>query len=157
MRKAALLSTLFLVMGCTPGNTLFMSASNFGENRFVFGDARLTDAQNCAIGFDMAREIHNRVSLRQTVLLAPSRANECERHALDYLRQAGFRIDEMGLGGASFDIRIDRIDADTVSAVASIGESLRISRSYSPVRTGVIAASAVSVQDLAPDTYASRR
>lgn len=156
MRKAAILSTLCIVMGCAPGNTLFLSSSNTGESRFVLGDARLTQAQNCAIGFDMAREIHNRVSLRQTVFLAPPRASDCERHALNYLRQAGFRIDESGIGGASFDIRVDRVDADMVSVVATIGDSLRISRSYNPVRTGVIAASAISVQDLDPDTYASR-
>ena len=120
------------------------------------GAAGLTEVQACAIGFDLAREVHERVALRRTVLLAPGRENSCERHALEYLRRTGFRIDETGQGGVTFDILIDRMEDGDVAAVAEIGGSLRISRMYTPVQTGVLAASAVTVQQLDPDTYLAR-
>ncbi len=120
------------------------------------GAARVSAAQACAIGYDLARSIHDRVSLRRTVIVAPKRETACERHALEYLRRAGFRIDRTGQGGVSFDVTLDRLDADTVSAVAEVGGTLRIARLYRPVRTGVLPAGPVSVQDLDPDTYASR-
>ena len=120
------------------------------------GSAGLTEVQACAIGFDLAREVHERVALRRTVLLAPGQENSCERHALEYLRRTGFRIDETGQGGASFDISIDRMEDGDVAAVAEIGGSLRISRMYTPVQTGVLASSAVTVQQLDPDTYLAR-
>ncbi len=123
---------------------------------FTTADPRLTEAQACAIGYDLAREIHGQVSLKRTVLVAPHRRTRCERHALEYLRRAGFRIDEAGLGGTEFRIRVARIDRETVSAIAEIGSGLRIARPYLPVRTGVVAVGAVSVQRLSPDTYAPR-
>jgi len=119
-------------------------------------DAGLTEAQACAVGYDLAREIHGRVALRRTVLLAPARRNACERHALEYLRRTGFRIDETGRGGVGLSVTVDRTDGGDVAAVAEIGGSLRIARMYTPVRTGALAASAVTVQRLDPDTYIER-
>ncbi|WP_420010385.1 hypothetical protein [Tateyamaria sp.] len=132
------------------------SSSGAGAAGAIVRPARLTEAQACAIGYDIAREIHAHISLRRTVIVTPRRETACERHALTYLRRAGFRIDETGQGGVTFDIRVDRTGADTVTAIATIGETLRISRSYAPVRTGVRALSAVSIQSLAPDSYAFR-
>ncbi|MYH50295.1 MAG: hypothetical protein F4018_02055 [Acidobacteria bacterium] len=120
------------------------------------GDAGLSDVQACAVGYDLARQVHERVALRRTVLLAPARENSCERHALEYLRRTGFRIDETGQGGVTFDITVDRMDDGDVAAVAEIGGSLRVSRMYTPVATGVLASSAVAVQQLDPDTYLDR-
>ncbi len=120
------------------------------------GDAGLSDVQACAVGYDLARQVHERVALTRTVLLAPARENDCERHALEYLRRTGFRIDESGHGGASFTVTVDRMEDGDVAAVAEIGESLRIARMYTPVASGVRAASAVTVQELDPDTYLSR-
>ena len=120
------------------------------------GDAGLSDVQACAVGYDLARQVHERVALRRTVLLAPGRENSCERHALEYLRRTGFRIDETGQGGVTFDITVDRMEDGDVAAVAEIGGSLRVSRMYTPVATGVLASSAVAVQQLDPDTYLER-
>ena len=117
---------------------------------------QVTGVQACAIGYDLAQQIYQRVSLRRTVILAPHRATGCETHALEYLRRAGFRIDETGQGGARFNIGLSRLDPEIISAVAWIGDDLRIARSYRPARTGVIAAGPVSVQHLEPDTYAPR-
>jgi len=124
---------------------------------FTAREASVTQAQACAIGFDLARQVHDLVSLRQTVLLAPRRATPCERHALSYLARAGFRIDTTGQGGTAFDISLTRRDADTVSAVVRLGSGLRIARSYSPVATGVRAAGPPAIQHMNPDTYAERR
>ena len=118
--------------------------------------AGLTDVQACAIGYDLAREVHGRVALRRTVLLAPAPENSCERHALEYLRRTGFRIDETGQGGVRFAVDVDRMADGDVAAVAEIGGSLRISRMYTPVQTGVLASSAVTVQQLDADTYLAR-
>ena len=129
---------------------------DFAEAFRGAGDAGLADVQACAIGYDLARQVHERVALRRTVLLAPVRENSCERHALEYLRRTGFRIDETGQGGASFDIEVERMEDGDVAAVAEIGGSLRFARMYTPVATGVLAASAVTVQQLDPDTYLAR-
>ena len=123
---------------------------------FKGGNAGLTEVQACAIGYDLAREVHERVALRRTVILAPAPANSCERHAVEYLRRTGFQIDETRQGGAAFDIEVDRMEGGDVAAVAEIGGSLRIARMYTPVATGARAASAVTVQQLDPDTYLAR-
>ena len=61
-------------------------------------EAVVSEAQACAIGYDLARAIHDTVSLRRTVIVAPTRSSPCERHALNYLRLAGFRIDQKAAG-----------------------------------------------------------
>ncbi len=135
----------------------------------------VSEAQACAIGYDLARAIHDTVSLRRTVIVAPTRSSPCEHHALNYLRLAGFRIDQKAAGdpsinkaqqhaGVSLDIELAPLDNGgfaagdgvTVSAVATLGGDLRIARSYRPVRTGVIAEGPISIQHLNPDTYSTR-
>ena len=149
LRHVAATAVLALVSACS-GTGGFTDALSGGS-----GSAGLSDVQACAVGYDLARQVHERVALRRTVLLAPARENACERHALEYLRRTGFRIDGTGQGGATFDIAVDRMEDGDVAAVAEIGGSLRIARMYTPVATGVLAASAVTVQELDPDTYLS--
>ena len=140
---------LLLLAGCVSGP---------GGNAPFHGvrEARVTQVQACAIGYDLARQTHDRVSLRRTILLEPPRATGCETHALNYLRQAGFRIAGSGQVGARFDISLSRYDADTISAVARIGNELTITRSYRPSQTGVFALGPVGVQNLDPETFATR-
>ena len=149
LRRTAALAA-FALLGACAGTGDF-TAPFRGD-----GDAGLTDVQACAVGYDLARQVHERVALRRTVLLVPGRENSCERHALEYLRRTGFRIDGTGQGGTTFDITVDRIEGGDVAAVAEIGGSLRIARMYTPVATGVLASSAVTVQQLDPDTYLER-
>ena len=148
-RLGAATATVAVLSACSGAESLTGALSGSG-------DAGLSDVQACAIGYDLARQVHERVALRRTVLLAPARENECERHALEYLRRTGFRVDETGQGGATFDVTVDRLEDGDVAAVAEIGGSLRIARMYTPVGTGVLASSAVTVQELAPDTYLAR-
>ena len=149
LRRVAAAVALAVLSACSGTGSLTGAFSGSG-------DAGLTDVQACAIGYDLARQVHERVALRSTVLLAPARESSCERHALEYLRRTGFRIDETGQGGATFDVRVDRLGDGDVAAVAEIGGSLRIARMYTPVGTGVLASSAVTVQQLDPDTYLAR-
>ena len=143
----ALLFCVTLLTGCT---------GSLHHGVRIGSAPQITEVQACAIGYDLARQVHDRVSLRRTVLLAPARATECEAHALDYLRRAGFRIDETGQGGARFKIALSRLDPEIISAVAWIGEDLMIARSYRPARTGVVATGPVSVQHLDPESFGTR-
>ena len=122
--------------------------------------AQVSAVQACAIGYDLAQTIHATISLRRTILLAPPRASDCETHTLGYLRQAGFKINDGGQSGASFRISLDRAGGDRrgqiVSAVAEIGDGLRISRTYRPMPTGVVAHGPVSIQRLNPRFYERR-
>ena len=149
--RAAVLQicALFLLTGCVSG---IGGSAPF----FITREAQVTQVQACAIGYDLARQIHDRVSLRRTILLAPPRASGCEAHALTYLRQAGFRIAGTSQVGARFDITLSRYDPDTISAVASIGNELILTRSYRPSRTGVFALGPVSVQKLDPEMFVRR-
>ncbi len=153
IRAAPALALLLAACGCAgvtdPGD---------GTVRVVHSlqPARVTEAQACAIGYDLARGIHARVSLRRTVIVAPRRASACERHTIGYLRRAGFRIARDGQAGAGLGIDLDRAGNGSVSAVAVIGGDLRVARLYLPTRTGVRALGPFSVQHLNPDTYAAR-
>ena len=125
-------------------------------------EAGVSEVQACAIGYDLARAIHQNVSLRRTVIIAPTRASPCERHTLNYLRQAGFRIDDRGLANhAAMRIVIERSARDlsrrpVISAVVEIGDDLRITRPYQPMRSGVVPMGPIAVQYLNPDTYQLR-
>jgi len=165
------LSGLLALSGCSGGfggfggfggDGLFEPArfNRTGGRRLAFSitPATVSDVQACAIGYDLARAIHATVSLRQTVLVRPARASECETHALHYLRRAGFRVNDLKNGaGAPLTIALDRAGRDragpVISAVATIGADLRIARTYRPVTTGVMAAGPIAVQHLNPATY----
>ena len=152
---ACLVVPVSMATGCAggSGNGLFAAFSAHDDDA---GDVEVSEAQACAIGYDLARAIHERVSLRRVVIVAPGHATPCERHALDYLRRGGFRIDETGQGGVSLDIELSRAGGEAILAIATLGGDLRIARSYMAVATGVIANGPVSVQHLNADTYAPR-
>ena len=160
-----------LLAGCaTQGNDGGSLASLFASKDRP--EVVVSEAQACAIGYDLARAIHDTVSLRRTVIVAPKNAGPCERHALNYLRLAGFRIDDgadsdkttggQRAPGVTLDIELTRFDGasagrgDTVSAVARLGRGLTIARSYRPAHSGVIALGPVSIQHLNADTYSPR-
>jgi len=160
--RAGLMPTLALLAGCTggvmPGGGDPINRTGGSGVVISLTPGRVTEVQACAIGYDLARSIHEHVSLRRTVIVAPPRASACERHTLEYLRRAGFRVDRSGGGGARMDIALDRAGVDetgrpVVSAVVDIGGDLRIARVYRPERTGVVAVGPVSVQHLDPNTY----
>lgn len=105
----------------------------------------LTDAQSCAVGYDLAQQVYQRVSLRSTTLI-PSKSikNSCERHMLTYLTKAGYRLDS-SLKGEGMQVVITNLDHESIEARATISGGLQISRRYRLVRSGVVALTAPSI------------
>ena len=111
----------------------------------------LSDAQQCAVGHDLARQIADHVSVRGIVLVSPRRQTACEEFALHYLRRAGFAVDESGRS-PTFRVELARASETTFTATASVGRTLRISRTYSPGDGGVHPESPVAVMRLSART-----
>ncbi|WP_299082927.1 hypothetical protein [uncultured Ruegeria sp.] len=141
-RLPGLLATALFLVGCAPPIP--------SMNR---SDYNLTPVQACAIGFDMARTIHKTISLRKTVVIAPGRSNSCETHTLNYLRLAGFAVDESGRGDArtALDVAVTHGENGEITALATVAGDLRIARRYRLANQGVYAASAPSIIHLPPE------
>ena len=124
----------------------------FGSMFLRSNDVGLTEAQSCAIGYDLSKQVYDRVKIRETVLIPVKNVkNSCEKYMVNFLRRAGYSLDETGLG-LGIKIDLERIDDITVFAAASITGGLKISREYELVRAGVIPTSAVSIlQTTLPD------
>lgn len=118
----------------------------------------LTEVQACAIGYDMARTIHQSISLKDTVVIAPTRTTECEEHTLRYLRLAGFSVDETGQNGGrrALEIAVTDEAEGQVTVVATVAGNLRIARRYRLADLGVYAASAPSIAQL-PAEYRRKK
>lgn len=116
-------------------------------------EARLTPVQQCAIGYDMSREIFRHVELTETIIIAPDRKSACETYALQYLRQAGFAIDDRG-SRHGFDIAVTQSDIGHVDAVATVGGTIKLARSYELAETGVYATSATTLLQLSASARA---
>ena len=56
----------------------------------------LSEAQYCAVGHDLARQVADHVSVRGIILVSPRRRTRCENYTLHYLRRAGFAVDASG-------------------------------------------------------------
>ena len=121
--------------------------SNGGELYGVtrFDDAQLTPVQACAIGYDLSKEIYDRVVLREAVVVPARRPTGCEAYTLKYLRQAGFAIDETA-NAAPLDIQVTDAGEGAVIVAATVGGELRLSRVYATAAEGVYPKSAVSFQ-----------
>lgn len=113
--------------------------------------AVLSEVQECAIGYDMARRIYELVRVRGTVIRLAPDLGDCGRHAARYLRRAGFAVDETApRSNARSDTRSDTPAftmttfetpaADTVIVTTSV-PGLRLTRAYWRAETGVLPAS----------------
>ena len=111
----------------------------------------LSEAQYCAVGHDLARQIAGHVSVRGIILVSPERRTRCENYALHYLRRAGFAVDESG-ASPTFDVELAYAGEAAFQATASIGRTLKISRIYEPGDGGVYPVSPVSVMRLSART-----
>ena len=111
----------------------------------------LSDAQYCAVGHDLARQIAGHVSVRGIILVSPKRRTRCEDFALHYLRRAGFAVDQSG-AAPTFNVELAYAGDTEFQATASIGRTLKISRVYEPGDGGVYPASPVSVMRLSART-----
>ncbi len=140
-RLKYVLAVGLLLAGCAPMIPVIDRADN-----------GLTPVQACAIGYDMARTIHQSISLRKTVVIAPGKSTSCETHALHYLRLAGFAVDESGNADArtALDIDVTPGENEEVTVLATVAGNLRVARRYRLASEGVYAASAPSIANLPP-------
>ena len=115
---------------------------------------RLTAAQECAVGYDLARQIYETVSVNGTPIRLARSAGGCSRHAAEYLRRAGFAVTENATGKDQFGIstfarHIEGDGADGSSggfvAVARL-PGLVVTRAYRPGDGGVYALSPATVR-----------
>lgn len=111
----------------------------------------LSEAQYCAVGHDLAKQIAEHVSVRGIILVSPGRRSRCEDYALHYLRRAGFAVDETG-ASPTFNVDLEYAGEARFQATASIGRTLRISRLYEPGDGGVYPIGPVSVMRLSART-----
>ncbi|MCY3877527.1 MAG: hypothetical protein OXF88_24955 [Rhodobacteraceae bacterium] len=111
----------------------------------------LSEAQYCAVGHDLARQVADHVSVRGIILVSPKRRTRCEGYTLHYLRRAGFAVDESG-ASPTFNVELAYAGETTFQATASIGRTLKISRIYEPGDGGVYPVSPVSVMRLSART-----
>lgn len=139
-----------IVAGCAPvgtdGRSLIASSTGTG----------LTPLQNCAIGYDLAKQIFDRVTLSQTVIVPARRPTECEAYTVRYLRRAGFAIDENGVA-PPMEVEIVSASDGTIIAVATVGGRLKLTRQYAPAAEGVYPRSAVTFLELPPGAKLQRR
>ena len=89
---------------------------------------QLSEPQSCAIGYDLARSIYDALPAGRTEIGIREASGDCERHAIEYLRRAGFAISETG--GIPFTVETRALGPVEVLAVGRVGDSLSVSRIY---------------------------
>lgn len=105
----------------------------------------LTPAQECAVGYDLARQVYEQVPVDGATIRVGREPSGCTRHAVTYLRLAGFAVSEEGRGSGEFRILLaDAPDLGGFIATALL-PGLTVSRAYSPGEGGVHALSPATV------------
>ena len=68
-------------------------SSSFSRSMFIrSNDVGLTEAQSCAIGYDLSKQVYELIKIRETVLIPVKRVkNSCEKYMMN------FRLPEGGL------------------------------------------------------------
>lgn len=144
-----------LLAGCVgtipahDGSTSSMSVGSVSREM-----VRLTPAQECAVGYDLAQQIYQTVSVNGTPIRLARSAGGCSRHAAEYLRRAGFAVTENASGKGQFGISTYATDSGAESGEASAGGFIAVARlpgfvvtrAYRPGEGGVYALSPVSVR-----------
>lgn len=122
---AAVAAVLAALGGCTT------SATTTSRSSTAYGDIHL-----CAVGFDLARSFAKKVQVRGTELKVPRKQSRCEEFTIDYLRRAGYAIEETG-SRSDFSVELFPEDENTLVGVARFGNNIMISRHYKRAETGV--------------------
>ena len=136
------LCLVFGLSGCvqsSPGTLNFAGGAR--------ADVQLSPAQNCAIGYDLSKQVYDRVVLSEAVIVPGRRPTACEAYTLEYLRRAGFAIDETA-NRAPLEVMLSRSEEGHILAVATIGGTMRLTRPYQAAPEGVYPKGAVSFQAL---------
>ena len=111
---------------------------------------RLTPSQECAVGYDLAKQIYETVSVNGTPIRLARSAGGCSRHAAEYLRRAGFAVTENATGNGQFGISTFMAESGEGSSGGFIAVArlpgFVVTRAYRPGDGGVYALSPVSVR-----------
>jgi hypothetical protein len=101
----------------------------------------LSKAQECAVGYDLARSIYQQARADGTVVHVPKVTSPCEGYAVEYLRRAGFGIAEDGTGSEAFAVQTFPVEGlDGFVARAQL-PGMSVTRQYRPGDGGVYALS----------------
>lgn len=109
--------------------------------------ASLTPAQECAIGYDMARQIYRLARVGDTVIRVSPDLGPCGRYAAQYLRQAGFAVDETATRRDAYVFAVRTYEDPELQAVIATAAlpGLRLTRAYRRAGFGVTPASAFNI------------
>lgn len=141
--RALSLMGLTVLIGCAEVPS--MSGPNWGQPPRE--QVKLTPAEECAIGYDLAEQVYRQVKVTDTVIKVSPRLGACGEHAVKYLRKAGYGVDETAKKAEPHHFSIETYeDKDTggVFATAHLPR-LRLSRSYRRGGTGVYPLSSVNI------------
>ena len=140
--RSALVTTALLLSGCAQVAQGFLSGQTFSTAEAE--TAAMTEAQSCAVGYDLARAIYENLPAGQTDIVIREGQGACARHATNYLRRSGFAIRKTG--GSPFVVETRAMGADAVLAVARVGGRYSVSRLYELGPDGVYGAGPASFQ-----------
>ncbi len=93
LRKASLvilIAASTIITACAPLGTGEITKSYRAPRELV----SLTPPQQCAVGYDMARQIYNLVEVNKAVISVSPKLGKCGKYAVKYLRKAGYAVDE---------------------------------------------------------------
>ena len=142
MRALSFMGLAFLI-GCAEIPN--MTGPNWGQPPRE--QVKLTPAEECAIGYDLAEQVFRQVKVTDTVIKVSPRLGACGEHAVKYLRKAGYGVDETAKKAERHHFSIETYeDKDTggVFATAYLPR-LRLSRSYRRGGSGVYPLSSVNI------------
>ena len=119
------------------------AVGGFGVSRAEH--AQLDPAQECAIGYDMARRIYTLARVSDAVVRVSPDLGDCGTWAARYLRKAGFAVDETASRRDAYLFTVTTFeDGDQVIATTSL-PGLRLARAYRRADFGVLPASGFNI------------
>ena len=146
MRRYHLIAVSLLCLigsGCTDLGTASVSKAR----PHIKETASLSKSQQCAIGYDLARQVYTLVEVNKTAIRLSPKLGGCGTHAARYLRKAGYAVDETASKPSAHLFSIGTFeDKDTGSVFATAYlPGLRVTRAYSRGEDGVYPLSPVDV------------
>ncbi|MDE3238896.1 MAG: hypothetical protein KGN33_08040 [Paracoccaceae bacterium] len=107
--------------------------------------AKLTATQECAVGYDLSRQIYQQVRIDGTTLHVPKDLGACGQYAIHYLRLAGYSIVPDTGGTQAFTVSTYVLDGGQGFVATAQLPSLKVTRAYRPGNGGVYPLSPASV------------
>jgi hypothetical protein len=107
----------------------------------------LLPAEECAIGYDLAKQVYNLVQVTKTVIIVSPKLGDCGEHAVKYLRKAGYAVDETATQSSAHQFSIATYeDKETGSVFATAYlPGLKLTRGYKRGEIGMYPLTPVDV------------